>query len=263
MQAGGDDMRLSHRDYEALVQAIFELHEYRDLNRFRQEVPAIILKLVPCDYFSITEYQIDPAAPRQMLTDYVESHACITPELTRQMGDKIMLHPFTEYFLKGGRPTALKISDFLTQPQFYHSPIYDTQLLWGFNHCMAVPITAVPGKAAAFAVNDRKRDFTERDRLVLNLLQRHFDQALRNARQATVRLTIDAKPLAAYGLTPREAEIGHWVARGKTNTEIAVILGCRPRTIEKHMEKVLEKLGVVNRVAAAVIMARAGESAPH
>jgi DNA-binding CsgD family transcriptional regulator len=252
-------VRLSHRDHKALDQAIFELHECRDLNHFRKEVSAIILKLVPCDYFSITEYQINPAAPRQILTDFVESNACITPELARQMGDKIMLHPFTEYFLKGGAPTALKISDFLTKTQYCSSPIYETQQLWGFSYCMAIPLDAVPGKAAAFAVNDRKKDFTERDRLVLNLLQRHFDQALRNARQTTIRLTRADKPLAAYELTCREAQIGHWVARGKTNTEIALILGCRPRTIEKHMERVLEKLEVENRVAAAVMLARAEE----
>jgi hypothetical protein len=44
-------MRLSHKDYAALDQAIFELNDYRDLKRFRAEVPAIFLKLVPSDYF--------------------------------------------------------------------------------------------------------------------------------------------------------------------------------------------------------------------
>jgi DNA-binding CsgD family transcriptional regulator len=251
-------MRLSHRDYWALEQAIFELNEYRDLNRFRQEVPAIFLKLIPCDYSFVTEFRIDPEAPRQMLTDYVESHACITPDLARCMGDGILLHPFTEYFVNGGEPTALKISDFLTQTQFRRSRIYDTQQLWGFNYCMAVAVSADPGKRAGLGVSDGKRDFTERDRLVLNLLQRHFDQAHRNAKLATARRAA-AKPLAVYNLTPRESEIAHWLAGGKTNPEIALILQCGVRTIEKHMEKILEKLGVENRVAAAVAIARGSD----
>jgi DNA-binding NarL/FixJ family response regulator len=123
---------------------------------------------------------------------------------------------------------------------------------------MAVAVSADPGKRAGLGVSDGKRDFTERDRLVLNLLQRHFDQAHRNAKLATARRAA-AKPLAVYNLTPRESEIAHWLAGGKTNPEIALILQCGVRTIEKHMEKILEKLGVENRVAAAVAIARGSD----
>ena len=42
-----------------------------------------------------------------------------------------------------------------------------------------------------------------------------------------------------------------WVAAGKTNRDIAAILGARPRTIEKHLERIYEKLGVETRTAAA------------
>jgi DNA-binding CsgD family transcriptional regulator len=61
----------------------------------------------------------------------------------------------------------------------------------------------------------------------------------------------------AYDLTPRETEIAHWVTGGKSNPEIAIILRCSARTVEKHMEKILQKLGVQNRAAAAVVVARA------
>jgi DNA-binding CsgD family transcriptional regulator len=60
------------------------------------------------------------------------------------------------------------------------------------------------------------------------------------------------------GLTEREAEVLEWVARGKTDPEIAVILGARPRTIEKHVEHILAKLGVENRTTAALIAIRGG-----
>jgi DNA-binding CsgD family transcriptional regulator len=42
-----------------------------------------------------------------------------------------------------------------------------------------------------------------------------------------------------------------WVAQGKTNAEIAVILGMRPRTVHKHLDHIFGKLGVENRTAAA------------
>lgn len=57
--------------------------------------------------------------------------------------------------------------------------------------------------------------------------------------------------LTKLGVTPRQAEVLYWVAQGKTNSEIAIILGTSPRTAEKHVEQLLERLGVENRVAAA------------
>jgi DNA-binding CsgD family transcriptional regulator len=42
-----------------------------------------------------------------------------------------------------------------------------------------------------------------------------------------------------------------WVALGKTNTDIGVILGARPRTVAKHLERIFLKLGVETRTAAA------------
>lgn len=54
----------------------------------------------------------------------------------------------------------------------------------------------------------------------------------------------------SLGLTFREAEILMWISRGKTNKEVGVILGSSPRTINKHLEHVFEKLGVVTRAAA-------------
>jgi len=51
-------------------------------------------------------------------------------------------------------------------------------------------------------------------------------------------------------LTPRETEVLRWIAEGKSNEEIALILGLSPRTVHKHVEHVLAKLEVPNRVSA-------------
>ena len=52
------------------------------------------------------------------------------------------------------------------------------------------------------------------------------------------------------GLTPREAEALHWISEGKSNPEIALLLRISPRTVHKHVEHILAKLGVENRLAA-------------
>ncbi|MAD45251.1 MAG: DNA-binding response regulator [Oceanospirillaceae bacterium] len=54
-----------------------------------------------------------------------------------------------------------------------------------------------------------------------------------------------------FGLTEREAEVLLWLARGKSNQEIAQILSMSPRTVNKHLEPVFRKLEVENRTSAA------------
>lgn len=56
-----------------------------------------------------------------------------------------------------------------------------------------------------------------------------------------------------FGLTERESEVLLWLARGKGNAEIAIILGVSPRTVNKHLEQVFRKLNVENRTSAAVM----------
>jgi len=56
-----------------------------------------------------------------------------------------------------------------------------------------------------------------------------------------------------FGLTNREGEVLSWLSKGKTNRDIAQILGLSPRTIDKHLEQIYSKLGVENRTAAAAI----------
>lgn len=69
----------------------------------------------------------------------------------------------------------------------------------------------------------------------------------------------DAEPAAALlrnPLTQREMDVLEWVARGKTNRDVAEILGMSPRTVNKHLEHIYEKLGVETRTAAVAQFAR-------
>ena len=59
--------------------------------------------------------------------------------------------------------------------------------------------------------------------------------------------------LQQAALTPRETEVLSWLSKGKTNRDIADILGMSPRTVNKHLEHIFEKLGVETRTAAAAI----------
>ena len=43
-----------------------------------------------------------------------------------------------------------------------------------------------------------------------------------------------------------------WLAAGKTDRDIAAILGISPRTVHKHLQRIYEKLGVETRTAAVL-----------
>jgi DNA-binding CsgD family transcriptional regulator len=90
----------------------------------------------------------------------------------------------------------------------------------------------------------------------------------RAAREALAQASMQQRPLPLHAspetdrllqasLTPRETEVLTWLARGKTNRDIAEILGMSHRTVNKHLEHIFEKLGVETRAAAAALATRA------
>ncbi len=58
------------------------------------------------------------------------------------------------------------------------------------------------------------------------------------------------------GLTLREAEVLLWISYGKQTRDIAEILSMGPRTVDKHLEQIYNKLGVSNRASAAAMASR-------
>ncbi|WP_051229426.1 response regulator [Paludibacterium yongneupense] len=87
------------------------------------------------------------------------------------------------------------------------------------------------------------------------LLATLHDPAARAAWLVVLREESDEGAIAllagAFKLTRREAEVLYWISLGKTNRDIADILGMSPRTVNKHQEHIFGKLGVETRTAAA------------
>jgi len=109
---------------------------------------------------------------------------------------------------------------------------------------MALPVYVGNGLLVSFVFNRTRRDFSERERLLLDLVGPQIS-----------RLYSRVKGLGA--LTAREAEILRWLAAGKSDAQIGAILGTSPRTVQKHLQHLYEKLGVENRTAAAARLLRA------
>ena len=347
--------RLGWRDLRALQGCVAELYEVGGLNVFRNRVVRIITSIVPGD---LTVYaEVDLRGRKVALNQEAEAGLGLrdgSRVFAAHMGD---LPLFTAY--RRGEASAVKISDFLTQRQFHRTALYNEfYRRIGIEYHASKGLPGPSGLVTAISILRRRKDFTERDRIVLNLLGPHLNQSYRNAatitrlenelallrngvealnngvvimagdgrvgamtsrarhwiadyfddpprggllpktlrewvrqgdaqlasrdeavvprvpmrverggRHLSVRLVgdgddrllllserhSDPRPdlLGSLGLSRREAEVLAWVAEGKTNAEVAQMLGTSVRTIDKHLEHVFRKLGVETRTAAA------------
>jgi DNA-binding response OmpR family regulator/DNA-binding CsgD family transcriptional regulator len=124
----------------------------------------------------------------------------------------------------------------------------------------------LPGDAAAWVADQAASDFRAVPSLKLDgaagkTLRLSFVGRL-SGEELLLRVSEDdaAADIAAlrarFPLTAREADVLAWVARGKSNRDIAAILGLSPRTVNKHLEQIFAKLGVENRAAAAAMATR-------
>ncbi len=121
---------------------------------------------------------------------------------------------------------------------------------------LAAPITRLLMKALELSAGLGGRPLNSQ----LTFGGRNYRLALAPERSDRFRLTItetggrEGKERGSRGrqpLTRREVEVAHWAALGKTNPEIAIILGISARTVEKHVHAALAKLGFENRVQMA------------
>ncbi len=97
--------------------------------------------------------------------------------------------------------------------------------------------------AIAEGIDCEGRNLSDRDRECLEAIRAHLGTLYRLAR-------IAERPRVPEHLTAREREVLQWLSGGKTNRDIGCILGISPRTVQKHLEKMYEKLGVETRTAA-------------
>ncbi len=76
------------------------------------------------------------------------------------------------------------------------------------------------------------------------------------------RLDRERVALAGLGLSARQGEVLSLVARGRNNREVAEVLGVSPRTVQKHLENIYDRLGVRSRAAATARAVAAVTSRP-
>lgn len=159
------------------------------------------------------------------------------------------VHPLVRYHFDHPHGGSWRISDSLSARDFHASGLYnDYYRHIGIDHAIAVPLFVDRGLLVSFVLNRRGRDFSDNECALLDLVRGPLSALYRHA-QACTR---ERHGFAALPVTRREAEVLTWLAAGKTDREIAQILGANARTVQKHLQHIYEKLGVETRTAAVM-----------
>jgi DNA-binding CsgD family transcriptional regulator len=173
----------------------------------------------------------------------------------------------------GNLHEPMAISDITNRQTFESLDLYhEGYRILGVSDNLSVKIL---GHRVCVAVLRERRGFSDQDRAILSALRPHMERAYRYAREleswrATAKKGTEAtddttgaaeslqgqagspRSLCVLGLSEREAEVLYWVAAGKTSPVISMILGIRHDTVRAHLKRVFAKLGVENRLSAAL-----------
>ncbi len=180
-------------DIQQLNHSIQQLYALDDLDTLAINILSIVDRLVPSNFAS---FQATHQQTRQLVSTIFldQDPGFITPELATVISQYYAEHPIVQHMpqtLHG----AYKISDFLSPEQFHRLEGLYQQFLRPFGMEEMMTLFLPP---ASFGIKNSvsttellvglcwqrpQRSFTERDRLILNLLRPHLCQVYANARQ--------------------------------------------------------------------------------
>jgi DNA-binding CsgD family transcriptional regulator len=153
---------------------------------------------------------------------------------------------------------AVRQSDLISDRQLHRLDFYaEVAEPLGIEYSMQLWLADGGRVVGGFGFDANRRDFSERERAMLDVLAPYLVKLHRRA--AAPRL-LGGETGAMAALTVREREVLRLVAAGLTNPEIATTLFIATGTVRKHLDNVYERFGVGSR-AAAVAVALGGAEA--
>lgn len=227
---------------------------------FAARASAFLRELVPAEFVVLGALDRSSGQLDLFVDQPVTRFAEAMEALAYHMGDFELFNWDPE--TNAGRPFFRR--DFLSERQFQATGIYADvyQPLGIDNHC-AVLIPGVEREIAFFGI-ERKggAEYSEEERNLLALAQSHLSNArsLALARNAYGHQGARPEALQSRGLTRREAEVLCWIAEGKSNDEIAMLLRLKLYTVKGYVKTIFQKIGAPNRLGAALWALRASHA---
>lgn len=224
-----------------MLELLYLAGEEEGADPFPERLLEQLRRLIRCDVVSYGDFAPEGRTWRIGIRIAGEPHAPFTSAITEA---QLRLHeqiPFRPCSARAHTP--FRWSDLISRRELHRLELYwEVDRPAGTEHQLWLWLHAGDEVLGALAFDRFARDFSDRDVLVLQMLRPHLARLVRRA-QAPLRLPM-------HELTARESEILGWLARGKSNREIASLLFIAPGTVRKHLYNIYGKLDVPNRTAA-------------
>jgi DNA-binding CsgD family transcriptional regulator len=241
---------ISLNKVKALMRSLERLHRADSLEHFPPIVFGALGELIPGATFSLETFNLKTGE----VVSATSNSMPISPEIKNRILELVPTHPVMP-IARVGAKGAIRVTDCISQRQFEQTALFlDVFVPLGIRRQTVVTLD-IPGHIAGVTVN-RDLDFTDEEALLLSLIAPNVALAHRNLqRMESLKTAADQvipKPedLERVGLTPREAEVLHWVIKGKQDGVIAGILKISVRTVHQHIARILRKLQSETRGSA-------------
>lgn len=159
-------------------------------------------------------------------------------------------HPLIRVHAAGDR-CARRLSDVTSLRSFRRAELFGE--FFGpasIGHQLTIGLSGPPGPLVGIWVNRARRDFSEDELLLAELLRPHLQAGELAARRSVARAA----------LTSREREVLDLVAGGACNAAVAEALLVSPGTVKKHLDNIYAKLDVSSRASASALAGLARSS---
>lgn len=193
--------RLSSNDLVALLRIVHDAYAVSDTRAWRAGLAASLRSALGAD--NTTYSEIDPE--RLIAADVMDPQEVFTPAAAAVFERHLHEHPLIAHYARTGDGRARKISDFLTRRELRRLALYNEYVrpFFGTEHQMAIAVSAAASRVVGIALARSGRDFSERERLFLDLLRPHLVQALRTMealRRAERQVASLTRGVDAFGL---------------------------------------------------------------
>ena len=218
------------------------------------EMPHQLISEELAQTFSVTGvgHSSSDAAGRQQLIEYPRGVLAPFSELDKWLdGRSHRLHPLLRWHAVtcDARPTTMARVPTAMVSARERLPLVTALKPYGIEQQVAISYRLSGATHEAFVLGRAHTDFSDDDLVLAAYVQRAvigLDRQVSTMRQ----LRGVQSAVVDLGLTAREASVLALLAAGNPNRAIARRLGCAPRTVEKHLERIFRKLGVRDKLNA-------------
>lgn len=169
---------LSRRDLGALLELVRDLHD-QSSGALPGYCVSAVRALIGAEVATCSDFDLRAS----IALETTDPPGLVTPSGQDAFERHLHEHPLIAHYARTGDGRAFKSSDFLSQSQLRRLGLYNEYIKPFFHthYQIAFAVTAQRSRVVGLSLAQAGRDFSERDRLMLNVLRPHLGQALRHA----------------------------------------------------------------------------------